>query len=197
MRNILCLALLPMLVAGCSHEPQISESEVLQIKLKNERQYVVGHFRDPNVKDTVFVELVDAKTLKYAPAKLDSDWDRNLELLVKRDTRLQLVSHDQTVLISDYEQVVSTSLLENLGDLDGDKLDEIGLVWYAEDYSSLNMYYIYQYVNGKLMETSNFKINDNMLEDKKPFVKKWNSDTILCREYDVEGIAPEYVKKKL
>lgn len=197
MRNILCVALLPMLVAGCSHEPQISESEALQIKLKNQRQYVVGYFRDPNVKDTVFVELVDAKTLKYAPAKLDSDWDRNLELLVKRDTRLQLVSHDQTVLISDYEQVVSTSLLENLGDLDGDKLDEIGLVWYAEDYSSLNMYYIYQYVNGKLMETSNFKINDNMLEDKKPFVKKWNSDTILCREYDVEGIAPEYVKKKL
>ena len=196
MKKTLYPAFIGLLLAGCSTEPQISKSDALQIKLKNERQFVIGHFLDPKVKDTVFVELIDEKTHNYVPAKLDPDWDKNLELLMKRNTKLQLVSGDQSVLISDYEQVVSTSLLENLGDLNGDGLEEIGLVWYAEDYSSLNNYYIYRFVNGKLTETSHFEIHDDMLEEKKPFVKKWNSDTILCREYDPEGIVPEYVKKK-
>ena len=179
------------LLASCSDKTQISKSAELQnaelqSKLKKQRQFVVGHFRDPNTEDTVFVELVDAKTLKYVPDKLDPDFQTNLDLLVKRDTKLTFSIAGKAYLISDYEQVVGTSLLENMGDLNGDGLDEIGFVWYAEDFSMLNSYYIYHFSNGQLTEALSFGIHDEMLAEKFPFVRKVDNQTLSCRIYDFE-----------
>lgn len=172
------------LLASCSDYPQIPKDDKVQSELKKEREFVVGNFRDPKVKDTIFIELIDAKTAKYVPSKLDPDFQTNLDLLVKRDTKLQMVLCDQTVLLSDYEQVVGTSVLKNLGDLNGDGLDEIGFVWYAEDFSMLNTYYVYSFYKGKLTEAGHFGIHDDMLDDSEPFIKKDENGNLVCRSYD-------------
>lgn len=179
------------LLASCSDKAQIPvnrelQNAELQSELKKKREFVVGNFRDPKVKDTVFVELIDSKTLKYVPSKLDPDWDTNLEFLVKRDTKLAFSINGKSYLISDYEQSVGTSLLENLGDLNDDGLDEIGFVQYSVDFSTLNSYYIYHFSKGEFTEALSFGIRDEMLEEKEPFVTKTNDKTILCRIYDPE-----------
>ncbi len=179
------------LSASCSDKTQISDNvdiknAEVQNELKNEREFVVGNFRDSKIKDTVFVELIDSKTLKYVPSKLDTDWETNLEMLVKRDTKLTFSINGKSYLISDYEQSVGASLLENLGDLNGDGLDEIGFVEYSVDFSTLNSYYIYHFSNGTLTEALSFGIRDEMLEEKEPFVTKIDNKTISCRIYDSE-----------
>lgn len=191
MKNIFYPLIFLILAAGCSDKHQLSKSTELQnaelqTELKKQRHFVVGHFRDTKIKDTIFVELVDAKTLKLVPEYLSPDWETNLEMLVKRDTKLTFSIGGKSYLISDYEQEVGTSLLKNLGDLDGDQLDEIGFVSHAEDFTMLNTYYIYHFSNAQLTEVLNFRIRDEMLDEKEPFVRKINNGTISCRVFDLE-----------
>lgn len=148
--------------------------------------WVSGKFYQSNKQDSLFLRLIDSKTGNCIPAVLDSnDWDKNLDLLIKRDSKLILKGHNEVIELSDFEQAVGLSLLENLDDLDGDGLDDIGLVWYAEDFSSLSRYHVYSTFNGKIREWFQFPIHEGMLDDGNEFIKVSN-DSIYCREYHPE-----------
>jgi len=150
-------------------------------------QFIAGHFYNEHIIDTFFVRLMDDKMQYCIPEKLDIlDWERNLSLIVKRESKLILSGNRETLLLTDHPQITGFLILKNLGDLDGDGLDEIGFIFDGQDFSSLSTYHVYSSTGKKMKEWFSFPIHESFLEDEEPNLVYLKNDSIYCREYHPE-----------
>lgn len=114
------------------------------------RFVLVGDFDGDQVQDTLMERYVNRETnqetnkffedvdlLSYQGDRIDGQ--KIFSYMVANNTAL-----DTFLNTSD----LGISYAETIGDIDGDGADEVGIVKYHADYSSMNTYYIYTYKKG-------------------------------------------------
>ena len=142
------------------------------------RFFVMGDFNGDGRLDTLFESYYSTLNRKevykhYHPEEVEKD---NV-LIGKQKANCKLYSHNpaiDTFVVSDEYLQSGLLLIENLGDLNGDKTDELGYIVDLADISFTNAYIIISYVPAtrEWKELLRFKINEmksfdeeNMFED--------------------------------
>ena len=152
---------------GCTSN---KTSETTQDTLANfplwTRARLVLDLNGDGTQDTLFESYISTITGKETPMQLDSvDFDRNVELIISRKpaTRLycNIVGVD-TFLVTDQEQQSGILVLEDLGDLDDQPGNEVGVIVRYEDYSNLNNYLILTLKGNSMRELFHFTINEDV-----------------------------------
>jgi hypothetical protein len=136
-------------------------------KIFGERLKMTGDFDGDGKKDTVFESYISELTGKETFKILDStDWEENMSLVIKNAPVARLYSSIKmvdTFIVTDQLQQIGISFIENLGDLNNDKGDEIGYIIDWADESNLNHYHILTLSkNKKWKELFNFPINESV-----------------------------------
>src|SRR5436190_2134600 len=144
----IAMALLATLLYGCSsstHKEQTPSSESVAsnqplpgIAVKQgperfgDRLNISGDFNGDGRTDTVFESYISSLTRSETSKELDSmDWENNVGLIIKNKPVCRLYSSIDgvdTFIVTREPQQSGISLFENLGDLNGDKGDEIGYI---------------------------------------------------------------------
>jgi hypothetical protein len=170
-----------------------------------ERLNITGDFDGDGIKDTVFESYISEFTGKETYKILDStDWEENMGLVIKNAPIARLYSNIKTVdtfIVTDELQQIGISFMENLGDLNNDKGDEIGYIIDWADESNLNHYHILTLSkNKKWKELFNFPINESVnyepeyLFKNLSIVKKTGPNQIKYKFYSDSATVEEAVK---
>jgi hypothetical protein len=124
----------------------------LEKRIFGERLNIAGDFVGDGKKDTIFESYISDLTGEETFKTFDStNWEENIGLLIKNNPTSRLYSNIKglhTFIVTKESQQAGISMLENLGDLNNDKGDEIGYVINWVDYSNLNTYHILTFAQG-------------------------------------------------
>jgi hypothetical protein len=130
-----------------------------------QRLKITGDFDGDGKKDTVYESYISALTSRETFKTLDStDWETNTDLIIKNNpvTRLYTnISGVDTFIITTELQQAGISLFENLGELNGEKGDELGYIINLANSSNINTYHIVSLSSAKQWkEIFSFPINE-------------------------------------
>jgi len=136
-------------------------------KLFGERLNLTGDFNGDGIKDSIFESYISGLSGKETFKVLDTtDWENNVDLVVKNAPIALFYSNIKnadTFIVTKEPQQTGISLMENLGDLNNDKGDEIGYIINWADNSNLNTYHIISLnKNKKWQELFSFPINESV-----------------------------------
>jgi len=136
-------------------------------KIFGERLNMTGDFDEDGKKDTIFESYISALTGKETFKILDStDWEENVDLVIKNAPVTHLYSTIKvadTFIITKEAEQTGISHIENLGDLNNDKGDEIGYIISWANSSNLNTYHIISLSKNKnWKELFSFPINESV-----------------------------------
>lgn len=125
------------------------------------RFVLVGDFNGDQIQDTLIEHFVDAQTKAET-----NKFFENLDILNYQGDEMldhQIYSYmlTNTLAIDTFPYTSDLGIMygETIGDIDGDGGDEIGVVQYHADYSSVNTYSIYTYKNAWKLYYS-FEVRD-------------------------------------
>lgn len=112
-----------------------------------EQNTISGHFFSTEKLDTLSEKLVSKTTGLRIPNFYDSiSYEEVVDYHTKKDPLLILSDYDRDSITCS-GQIFGLYWLKNLGDLNGDGLDEIGLIFDYADWSNLNSCQIHSYQN--------------------------------------------------
>lgn len=92
-----------------------------------------------------------------------TDWEENIKLIIGNKPFSRLYTNIRgidTFIVTDEPQQRGLLRLENLGNINGDKGDELGYVINWADFSNINSYHVITLVQNKWVEICNFRINE-------------------------------------
>ncbi len=212
-------ALLPVitLFAACS-EPQsntsISVSDTIQKKTitdtaqqqeLNDRLSITGDFNGDGITDTVRESYISSITNLESKKLFDSSsWDNNIEQIKNNKGVCRLIetfNKTNSFVVTDKPQQAGLLRLDNLGNINKQKGDELGYVIDWADYSGLNTYVILSFDEHKIWkEIYSFPINENIslepeaLYNGKDILIKISPYKIRYKYYNNEGEVKEKEK---
>ncbi|MCB9251317.1 MAG: hypothetical protein H6605_02525 [Flavobacteriales bacterium] len=130
---------------------------------------ITGDFNGDGEPDTIFESFISGLTGKEIPKIADSlDYENNLDLIMNEKPITRIYSSIKgidTFTITKEPQQSGLQYFRNLGDLNQDGSDEIGLAIHWEDYSNLNQYFIYTIKKEAFVELFSFKIHESLFYD--------------------------------
>jgi len=161
-------------------------------RIFGERLKLTGDFNGDGKIDTVFESYISKLTGKEDFKILDStNWEDNVGLIIENKpvSRLYLdIEAADTFIVTKDPQQSGVGLLENLGDLNGDKGDELGYIIKWADESNLNTYHIVTLTNEKKWkELFNFPINESV---------NYETENLLDGKFILMKIGPNKIKYK-
>ncbi len=161
-------------------------------KIFGERLKLPGDFNGDGKIDTVFESYISKLTGKEDFKILDStDWESNVDLIIENKPISRLyfdIEATDTFIVTKEPQQTGISLLENLGDLNGDKGDELGYIIKWADESNLNTYHIITLTNEKKWkELFSFPINESV---------NYETENLLEGKFILMKIGPNKIKYK-
>lgn len=141
-----------------------------------ERLQITGDFDGDGKMDTVFESYISELTGKETFKIMDStDWENNEALIIENKPISRIyytMNRADTFVITREHQLRGIAFFENLGDLNGDKADELGYIIDWADMSNLNRYYIISYSKDrKWKELFWFSINESLMSDSEDLYK--------------------------
>ncbi len=161
-------------------------------KIFGERLKLPGDFNGDGKIDTVFESYISKLTGKEDFKIHDStDWESNVDLIIENKPISRLyfdIEATDTFIVTKEPQQTGISLLENLGDLNGDKGDELGYIIKWADESNLNTYHIITLTNEKKWkELFSFPINESV---------NYETENLFEGKFILMKIGPNKIKYK-
>jgi hypothetical protein len=170
----------------CHNAPDKKESPAIKdtvtkdkspdLKIFGDRLKIAGDFDGDGKTDTIYESYISSLTGKETFKTLDStDWENNRDLIVQNKPLCRLyanINGTDTFLVTDEAQQTGIRLLENLGDLNNDKGDELGYIIALAHNSNLNHYYILSLTKEKKWKSLfDFPINEAVNEESENLYK--------------------------
>lgn len=122
------------------------------------RFQLIGDFNGDNVQDTLYERFIDNETSDEI-----NKFFENLDLMdhccIDRDVKAFFECSNPKIKAFPIPSEVGLLFAETIGDIDGNGTDEIGLVNYNTDVSSVSRYYIYTY-DGDWKSIYDFEVRD-------------------------------------
>jgi hypothetical protein len=135
-----------------------------------DRLKITGDFNGDGRTDTLYESYISAKDRAETRKRWDTlDWERNVELVIYNEPVCRLYTNipgADTFVVTKDVQHTGIELFENLGNLDGEKGDELGYIVDWADLSNLNHYHIISFKQGKWVELFNFTIHETMMYER-------------------------------
>lgn len=125
------------------------------------RFVLFGDFDGDQIQDTLRECYVDAQTKQETNKFFENEDIMAYQggEMIDHETFSYMLSNNLKIDTFPHTSHLGIFYAETIGDIDGDGADEIGIVKYHADYSSMNAYHIYTYKNGWKLYYS-FEVRD-------------------------------------
>ena len=162
-----------------------------------ERFKLAGDFNGDGIIDTIYESYISAKSGGETYMDMDTtDWEQNVKMVIENKPVSRLYTNIEgvdTFIVTNEPQLKGLLRLENLGNINGEKGDEMGYMIDWADFSNINTYHIITLTQGKWVEIYSFPINESIsfqpenLFDSKHIVMPLSDGRIKYRFYGEEA----------
>ncbi len=172
MKSFILFGLLFYFTSSLNIGEVMQETYVLQ-QIEEQAEYweqksISGHFFSADERDTISEKLISKNSGLRIPNFYDSiSYEEVVDYHTKKDPLLILSDFNRDSITCS-GQIFGLYWLKNLGDLNGDGLDEIGLIFDYADWSNINSCAIYSHQEGWKMIGSFGILESDLYQSEKP-----------------------------
>jgi hypothetical protein len=163
--NLFRLLLLLSILTACSHQREAVRKSIPVVLMPVKELSVEGNFLGDGSTYTLsrIITTNKGKVVTMVPNPDEMDWDSILNYYNNHNLQVrvginQIKGGDKLI----FDNAQGLYCLINMGDLDGDKRDEIGLVVDYIDFTNINKCVIYSYCHDKWEELYSFRIPEDV-----------------------------------
>jgi hypothetical protein len=157
-------------ICNKSNDQNQNSSGIVKLKeIWGNRLEISGDFNGDKLPDTLSEQFISSINNKETNKYYEGiEYDSIVALTIQKKPICVLVSSsgniNPLIIKSKTFQIFGLSYLKNEGDLDHNGTDEIGLVVDWADYSNINSYNVYSYIDKSWVQVLTFEIRDYDIE---------------------------------
>ncbi|MDR6919717.1 MULTISPECIES: hypothetical protein [Chryseobacterium] len=131
------------------------------------QEFIVGDFNGDRQPDTLTVSFVSS--IDNTPIIIDtvSDYDQLIQKTVAKKPILQLISNNLRTLNlnEDNLYILGLDVLQNIGNINAIRGDDIAVILRAADWSGINTYTIYSYRRSRWIKIKETEVREEEIPD--------------------------------